>query len=474
MKQFTDLGLAEPLLRALIEEGYTHPTPIQSAVIPAMLYGRDILGTAQTGTGKTAAFTLPLLHKLATERKQAPGKCCTSLILAPTRELALQIAESITTYGRHLRPTIAVVMGGVKPGPQVRAMARGVDFLVATPGRLLDLMGSGSIRLDMTRTVILDEADQMMDLGFLPAIRRILQALPKQRQTALLSATMPKQIRALAQDFLTDPEEIAVAPVSRPIEAIDQSVVMLDRGAKLAALVAALKVPDMERAIVFSRTKHGADKIVKKLEHAGINAAAIHGNKSQNQRERTLDNFKTGKVTTLVATDIAARGIDIDGVSHVINFELPNVSESYVHRIGRTARAGETGIAIAFCDAEERPLLRDIEKLIGYRLPVRKLEGDGLTAPQAAPDVPDYELRTVKKKKPSGRSSGPSHRQARPQYAGKSNGNGPSRPQGERRPGPEGAEAGLSRMLQGDTRSGGGNKRRRSRRKPGSGSSAAA
>ena len=481
LKQFNELGLAEPILRAITDEGYTHPTPIQSAVIPAMLYGRDILGTAQTGTGKTAAFTLPLLHKIAIDKKQAPGKCCSVLILAPTRELALQIAESIETYGRHMRPSVAVVMGGVKPGPQVRAMARGVDFLVATPGRLLDLMGSGSIRLDMTKTVVLDEADQMMDLGFLPAIRRILHALPHQRQTALLSATMPKQIRALAQDFLNDPEEISVAPVSRPIETIDQSVVMVDRGMKLAALVAALSVPDMERAIVFSRTKHGADKIVKKLEHAGIRAAAIHGNKSQNQRERTLDNFKTGKVTILIATDIAARGIDVEGISHVINFDLPNVSESYVHRIGRTARAGESGIAIAFCDGEERPLLRDIEKLIGYRLAVRTLEGEGLSDPKPAPDIPDYELRPAKKKKrPSGRG-GAQHR-GRPGQGGKpkaqsrsQNGQGGQRSHGGHSGGQgnaEGAEAGLARMLQDGGGRGGASKRRRNRRRKADGGAA--
>jgi len=468
LKQFSQLGLAEPILRTVTEEGYTTPTPIQSAVIPAMLSGRDILGTAQTGTGKTAAFTLPLLHKVHTDGKQAPGKCCTALILAPTRELALQIAESIETYGRLVLPRVAVVMGGVKPGPQVRAMARGADFLVATPGRLLDLMGSGSIRLDFTKTVVLDEADQMMDLGFLPAIRRILQALPKQRQTALLSATMPKQIRELAQDFLTNPEEISVAPVSRPIEAIDQSVVMVDRAQKLPALAAALSVPDMDRAIVFSRTKHGADKIVKKLGQAGISAAAIHGNKSQNQRERTLENFKTGKVTTLIATDIAARGIDIEGVSHVINFDLPNVPESYVHRIGRTARAGETGVAIAFCDGEERPLLRDIEKLIGYRLPVRQYEGEALSAPKEAPDTPDYALKPAKKKKrPSGRGGQTRNAQNRNAANGNAQNRRPARPQGGQggQGGGESAEAGLARMLAEGGSRGGASKRRRNRRR---------
>ena len=375
LTQFTDFGLADPILKALQSEGYTTPTPIQAEAIPALMAGRDLLGTAQTGTGKTAAFTLPILDAIAKSKGRAQGKSCTALILAPTRELALQIAESVKTYGRHLRPNVAVVMGGVKPGGQIRAMRPGVDVLIATPGRLLDHMQTGAINLGSLKTVILDEADQMMDLGFMPAIRRILAATPSARQTALLSATMPKPIRALAHDFLTSPVQISVAPVARPIEQITQTVQFLDRAQKLERLVRVLSVPEMTSGIVFTRTKRGADRVAQRLVKANLAADAIHGNKSQNQRQRALDAFKKGKVNILVATDIAARGIDIDGVSHVVNFELPNVPESYVHRIGRTARAGNTGIAVAFCDDEEKPLLKDIERLIGYRLAVTNEDG---------------------------------------------------------------------------------------------------
>lgn len=372
---FSELGLAEPILKALNHEGYQEPTPIQAQAIPALLNGRDLLGTAQTGTGKTAAFTLPILHALATAKRRPAPKSCSALILAPTRELALQIAESVKTYGRHVRPRFAVVMGGVKPGPQIRAMQGGVDILIATPGRLLDHMQTGLINLQSVRTVILDEADQMMDLGFLPGIRKILAATPATRQTALLSATMPKPIRALAHDFLSDPVQVAVAPVARPIEQIDQSVQFLDKTQKLERLVKVLSQPGMTSAIVFTRTKYGADKVARRLNKADLAAVAIHGNKSQNQRQRALDAFKAFKSNILVATDIAARGLDIDGVSHVVNYELPNVPESYVHRIGRTARAGKSGTAIAFCDPEERGLLKDIERLIGYRLAVTDENG---------------------------------------------------------------------------------------------------
>ena len=375
LTQFTDLGLAEPILKAIQSEGYTDPTPIQSEAIPALMAGRDVLGTAQTGTGKTAAFTLPILDAIAKSKGRAQGKSCTALILAPTRELALQIAESVKTYGRVTRPSVVVVMGGVKPGNQIRTMKPGVDVLIATPGRLLDHMQTGAINLGSVKTVILDEADQMMDLGFLPAIRRILAATPGARQTALFSATMPKPIRALAHDFLTNPVQISVAAVARPIEQITQSVQFLDRPQKLERLVRVLSVPEMTSGIVFTRTKRGADRVAQRLVKANLAADAIHGNKSQNQRQRALDAFKKGKVNILVATDIAARGIDIDGVSHVVNFELPNVPESYVHRIGRTARAGNTGIAVAFCDDEEKPLLKDIERLIGYRLAVTNEDG---------------------------------------------------------------------------------------------------
>lgn len=375
MTTFNDLGLAEPILQALAAEGYTSPTPIQAQGIPAIMSGADVLGLAQTGTGKTASFVLPLLNRIVEQNNRPEPKTCGALILAPTRELAAQIADSIRAYGQKVRHSATVVVGGVRPFPQVRAMSRGVDILVATPGRLIDHMQGGAIRLDKTTTVVLDEADHMLDLGFLPAIRQILASLPRDRQTVLLSATMPKPIRALAEDFLTNPQEIAVAPASKPIDRIEQKVLLIERDAKRQALVDVLRSEDMDRAIVFTRTKHGADKVTKQLEQAGLSAAAIHGNKSQSQRQKALDNFRSGRTPVLVATDIAARGIDVDGVSHVVNYELPNVPEAYVHRIGRTARAGKSGIAVSFCDREERPFLRDIEKLIGKVLVEREDDG---------------------------------------------------------------------------------------------------
>ncbi len=365
LTQFNELGLAESVLRAVEAEGYTIPTPIQAEVIPAVLAGRDVLGTAQTGTGKTAAYVLPLLSRIADERRAPRPKTCTTLILAPTRELANQIVEAIRTYGRKIRPSVALVVGGVRPGPQIRQMAGGVDILVATPGRLEDHMSTGVIRLDGVANIILDEADQMMDMGFMPAIRRILQKVPADPQTILLSATMPRQIRALAQDFLNDPAEIAVAQADRPAERIAQEVVYVDARDKRQRLVELIEDRQVGRAIVFARTKHGAEKLSTYLEKAGIASTAIHGNKNQSQREKALSRFRDGKVAVLVATDVAARGIDVDGITHVINFELPNVPEAYVHRIGRTARAGASGIAISFCDGEERGLLRDIERVIG-------------------------------------------------------------------------------------------------------------
>lgn len=380
LKQFSDLGLAEPILRAVTAEGYTNPTPIQADVIPAMGTGRDIVGIAQTGTGKTASFVLPLLNKLVHGAAGRPeARRAHALILVPTRELAAQVADAIRTYGRHIRPVTALVVGGAKPGPQIRALAAGADIIVATPGRLEDHMRSGAVKLDRTRTIVLDEADQMLDLGFMPAIRRIMAKLPSGRQTVLMSATMPQQIRSLAQDFLDNPAEIAVAPASRPIERIDQRVVHISAGDKRQALTQLLGGADVERAIVFTRTKRGADKVSEHLEKAGLSTAAIHGNKSQGQRDRALGLFRNGRIRILVATDIAARGIDVDDVSHVVNFELPNVAEAYVHRIGRTARAGKSGIAVSFCDPAERGLLRDIERLIGLSLPA-----SGKTPPPSA------------------------------------------------------------------------------------------
>jgi len=419
LKHFNELGLTGSIQKALTDEGYTDPTPIQSKVIPVMMAGNDIVGIAQTGTGKTAAFVLPLLNRIAERKERPEAKHCSALILAPTRELASQIAESVRTYGRHMRVSVTVVVGGVKPFGQIKALAKGVDIVVATPGRLLDHMNTGVVHLKNTHTVVLDEADQMMDLGFMPAIRKILAKLPKERQTALLSATMPKQIRALANDFLSNPTEISVAPTSRPIERIAQKVIHLDRSRKRAALTNLLKAKDVERAIVFTRTKRGADKVSDHLEKAGLNSAAIHGNKSQNQRERVLDAFRRGRVNILVATDIAARGIDIDDVSHVINFELPNVPEAYVHRIGRTARAGKSGIAISLCDHEERSLLRDIERLTGNTIE-RDAQPDNVEnfVPRAKPEGAERRVEG-KKHKQRNRPEGPQNKAKKP-HRGKS------------------------------------------------------
>ncbi|WP_262694560.1 DEAD/DEAH box helicase [Kordiimonas aquimaris] len=368
LTQFNDLGLSEALLRALTGAGYSTPTPIQEKTIPVMLKGQDLIGIAQTGTGKTAAFVLPILQKIGQETINLSGKHCQALILAPTRELAAQIHDAIKTYGEHMYFTSTLITGGVKPAPQIRAMARGVNILVATPGRLEDHMQQGVINLAETRTVVLDEADQMLDMGFIPAIRRIMAKLPKKRQTVLLSATMPKQIRSLSHDFLKSPVEIAVAPASKPIERIEQKILFMPKSDKRDALIKVLNNEKFDRAIVFTRTKHGANKVTRFIEQAGHTAAAIHGNKSQGARTKALNGFKSGDIAVMVATDIAARGIDIDDVSLVINFELPNVPEVYVHRIGRTARAGKSGMAISFCDPEEREYLTDIEKLTGKAL----------------------------------------------------------------------------------------------------------
>ncbi|MCB9958524.1 MAG: DEAD/DEAH box helicase [Rhodospirillaceae bacterium] len=422
MKQFNELGLAEPLLRAVAAEGYTTPTPIQADVIPAMLAGRDVVGIAQTGTGKTASFVLPLLHRLGHSKTITAPHTCGALILAPTRELAAQIAANIRTYGRFQRPSVAVVVGGVRPAPQVKALAAGADIVVATPGRLLDHMTAGVLRLDRTTAVVLDEADHMLDLGFIPAIRRIMAKLPKVRQTVMMSATMPPAIRSLAQDFLSDPQEIAVAAAARPIERIVQSVLHTDSASKRGVLTDLMSAPDMERAIVFTRTKHGADKVNQHLQRAGLSSDAIHGNKSQSQRERALAAFRSGQTAILVATDIAARGIDVDDVSHVVNYELPNVPEAYVHRIGRTARAGRGGIAISLCDPAERGLLRDIERLVGARLDsigVAAAATAGIESPAAAAAEPvgrraaDHPTAPRRRRRRSGPPAGSAHPNSR-------------------------------------------------------------
>ena len=352
------------------DSGYTTPTPIQEQAIPHLLEGRDLLGCAKTGTGKTAAFALPMLQLLSAGGRRAAPNTVRSLILAPTRELAAQVAESFETYGRGLKLSVAVIFGGVSQGKQVAALHRGLDVLVATPGRLVDLMGQKHARLGAVEILVLDEADHMLDLGFIPDVKRILATLPRKRQTLFFSATMPPPIQKLADGMLTNPIKIFVTPPASTVEQIEQRVHFVDRASKPTLLAQLLSAPEVERALVFTRTKHGADKVARRLVQGGITAAAIHGNKAQNNRERTLEGFRAGRLHVLVATDIAARGIDVDGITHVVNFDLPNVPETYVHRIGRTGRAGATGIAISLCDREEREFLRDIEKLIKRSVPV--------------------------------------------------------------------------------------------------------
>jgi len=368
---FTDFPLIAPLQQTLAREEYTTPTPIQAQAIPHLLAGRDLLGCAQTGTGKTAAFALPILNRLAQERRPVVPRKPRVLVLAPTRELAQQIEASFATYGRGLKLRQAVVVGGVSQLPQTRILNRGVDILVATPGRLLDLMGQGAVRLDGLETFVLDEADRMLDMGFLPSIESIVAALPARRQSLFFSATMPPALAPLVASLLRDPVQISVAPQSTTAERIAQHVMFVAREDKKPLLLDLLADSAIERAIVFTRTKHGADKVARWLDSAGISADAIHGDKSQSARQRALGGFRDGRVRVLVATDIAARGIDIDEISHVINYDLPGEPENYVHRIGRTARAGAEGVALSFCDAEERGALRDIERAIRRPIPVK-------------------------------------------------------------------------------------------------------
>jgi superfamily II DNA/RNA helicase len=364
LTSFHHFTLNDAIMRALAEEKYLTPTPIQAQTIPNVMSGRDVIGIAQTGTGKTAAFALPILHRLAASPLPPARKSCRILVLSPTRELSGQILDSFRAYGRHLRVRTALAIGGVSIGAQVRALVNGMDVLVATPGRLLDLVKSDALRLSEVQCLVLDEADRMLDMGFIHDIRKIIAKLPVRRQTLMFSATMPRAIAELAAHLLRDPIKVEVAPVASTVERVEQRVIRVDRSAKPTILIDLLRRETIDRALIFTRTKHGADKVVRGLLRAGIGAEAIHGNKSQNQRERVLAAFRRGEVRTLVATDIAARGIDVDGVSHVVNFDLPNVPETYVHRIGRTARAGAEGVAISLCDGEELAFLRDIEKLI--------------------------------------------------------------------------------------------------------------
>ena len=447
MTNFDQLGLADSLLRAVRAEGYETATPIQQQAIPPVLAGGDLMGCAQTGTGKTAAFALPTLHRLSTSvspavaknpapapapRQKSNGRRDSfprgdrrpirSLILAPTRELAAQIGESFKTYGKFTGLRYTVVYGGVGQGPQVRALQNGVDVLVATPGRLLDLMDQGHINLRNVEILILDEADQMLDMGFIVPLRKIVASVPKNRQTLMFSATMPPEIRKLASEWLTDPTNIQVAPIATPAELVEHSVYHVEQQNKPQLLVHFLQNTAFTRALVFARTKHGADKVVKHLERAGIRAAALHGNKSQSVRQRTLDAFKSNRPPVLVATDIAARGLDVNNISHVINFELPEVAEVYVHRIGRTGRAGATGIATSFCGRHERDQMRQIERLMRRTVTVEQSQPEYKREAGVRHDDP-HEGRN----RPAGPRPG-----ARPPRAGASK---------SRRPAPAGAYA---------------------------------
>ena len=382
---FDTLGLSTPLLAALAAKNYTVATPIQAQAIPYVLTGRDLLGIAQTGTGKTAAFMLPSLQRLAAERPAylRPGQI-RMLVLAPTRELASQIAANAEAYGAQLKTTVGVIFGGVANAKSLRTVSRGLDVLVATPGRLLDLVEQRAVDLRSLEILVLDEADQMLDLGFIHALKRIVKIIPAKRQTLFFSATMPKAIKGLADEYLTNPAEVSVAPVATTVERVEQRVTFVNQAEKTALLTLFFQTgKEIERTLVFSRTKHGADKVVRQLAAAGIPSSAIHGNKSQPQREKALDAFRDGSVPILIATDIAARGIDIPGVSHVVNYDLPNVPEQYVHRIGRTARAGADGIAIAYCDREEKPFLKDIEKLTRNKIDIEELPQGFMAAVEA-------------------------------------------------------------------------------------------
>lgn len=386
MKTFEELELIPPVQRAVSDEQYVTPTPIQGQTIPAALEGRDVLGCAQTGTGKTAAFALPILDFLGGEKRKAEPNRPQALVLAPTRELAIQIGESFETYGKHLKLRHVLVYGGVKQGNQVRALARGAHVLVATPGRLLDLMNQGYIDLSDLGVFVLDEADRMMDMGFLPDLKRIILKLPKERQSLFFSATLPPKIVELARRLLTNPVCVNVTPKSTSVKRIEQKVLYVDRNTKQSMLRQILTAEGVERAIVFTRTKRGANVVVAKLQKSEILAAAIHGNKSQNARQRALEDFRSKKIQVLVATDVAARGIDIDGVTHVVNYDLPMEPEAYVHRIGRTGRAGAEGIAVSFCTTAELSDLRAIEKLIGHKIPVM----GGQTPPEQQPHEAEH------------------------------------------------------------------------------------
>lgn len=413
MTQFKDLGLNASILEALNQKGYTQPTPIQLQAIPGVMEGRDLLGIAQTGTGKTAAFALPILHRLAANRKPAPKRGCRALVLSPTRELATQIADSFKAYGSKLGFSVATIFGGVGHGPQRQALARGVDVIVAAPGRLLDHLGERDADLSQLEIFVLDEADQMLDMGFIVPIRQIVKHLPKKRQNLFFSATMPADIEKLAGELLNDPLKVSVAPQSTTAERVNQQVMFVEAGRKRGLLTELFANPQFSRVLVFTRTKRGADKVARILEGGGVGAAAIHGNKSQAQRERALAEFKAGRVRALVATDIAARGIDISSVTHVVQYELPEVPEQYVHRIGRTARAGKDGSAVAFCAADETSLLRDIERTTRQKIPSVDRRNDPALA-QLSANANEDEKRTAAGVKPRGEAQPRRHNGPKP------------------------------------------------------------
>ncbi len=408
---FSELGLADPIERALTSRNHVVPTPIQARAIPELLAGKDMLGIAQTGTGKTAAFALPILHQLSRTRGNDRARNPRALILAPTRELAIQIGDEFRAYGKHLHLRQTVIVGGVSQKPQVTALSRGVDILVATPGRLLDLMGQRRLGLEAVEFFVLDEADRMLDMGFVRDVRKIIRALPERRQSLLFSATMPDEVARLSGEILIDPVRVEVTPPATPVERLEQSIFHVDAARKGALLATILEDPALARVLVFARTKHRANRVAKQLGQCGLAAEAIHGNKSQGARQRALKRFRSGDARVLVATDIAARGIDVDGVTHVINYELPNEPESYVHRIGRTARAGADGVALSFCDPSERAYLRDIERLIQRRLTV--------IGEAPAADAPDGRGNAKKSR------GGPWHKRGRPGNGGNRN-SGPS------------------------------------------------
>jgi len=417
LNDFNSLGLSKPILQALASEGYTQPTPIQAQAIPLVLEGRDLLGIAQTGTGKTAAFALPILQRLAADKKPAPRRGCRCLVLSPTRELATQIADSFRTYGKNLGLSVAVVFGGVKYGPQVRALAAGVDVLVATPGRLIDHLEQKVANLSEVEVFVLDEADQMLDLGFVVPIRKIAKLLPHKRQNLFFSATMPSEIGKLAGELLKDPAKVSVTPAATTVEKIDQKVLFIESARKRALLAELFEDEAMSRVLIFTRTKRGADRVAKQLATVGVEAAAIHGDKTQGQRERSLAAFKAGQVQALVATDIAARGIDVDSITHVIQYELPNVPEAYVHRIGRTARAGAGGIAVAFCGEEERGLLRDIQRVTRQTIPSWDRRNDRtLGASEAALRAAEPPQKAEKPRQQQHRGRKPNVAHAQPQH----------------------------------------------------------